>query len=161
MGFYCCNFCSHCRRSRDLCKCISGSCWLYCWWYHNIVQRNAIVLWSDVLLWHFPGNEHAHSHLGQSNTHSHSHSHDTQHTHGGSKPARVSEFDIDKVRSTLKQFTRDWGAEVSILITNSIAINWRILTICVWKGKRERDACYQPMLEALLRHFGNVSEANR
>ena len=49
--------------------------------------------------------------------HSHSHSHESGHRHtrnidkrSGFKP---SENDLDKLRSTLKQFVRDWSAEVS------------------------------------------------
>ncbi|KAG8808328.1 hypothetical protein FRC17_004001 [Serendipita sp. 399] len=43
----------------------------------------------------------------------------------------VSPADMDKVRTTLKQFVRDWSEE----------------------GRAERDQCYKPMIEALLNHF--------
>ncbi|KAF8333131.1 N2227-like protein-domain-containing protein [Cantharellus anzutake] len=74
------------------------------------------------------------------------HSHDggqTWHTaHGQGKHGsrrgekkRVSDNDMDKLRSTLKQFVRDWSVE----------------------GKPEREACYDPILEALDMHFTNLS----
>lgn len=46
---------------------------------------------------------------------------------------------MDKLRSTLKQFVRDWSAE----------------------GKAERDACYVPVQEALLAHFSDIPAAER
>lgn len=46
---------------------------------------------------------------------------------------------MDKLRSTLKQFVRDWAKE----------------------GKIERDACYEPMKEALIEHFKDVPESER
>ncbi|KIM53992.1 hypothetical protein SCLCIDRAFT_137704 [Scleroderma citrinum Foug A] len=42
-----------------------------------------------------------------------------------------TEFDMDKLRSTLKLFVRDWSHD----------------------GKPERDACYEPMKEALMTYF--------
>ncbi|KIM41212.1 hypothetical protein M413DRAFT_27609 [Hebeloma cylindrosporum] len=88
-----------------------------------------------------------------STTHSHSHSHsrlhsDRQHHHGrhDGRPNRrkkytPTEFDMDKLRSTLKQLVRDWSEE----------------------GKEEREACYKPMKDALEQHFANVTspEARR
>ena len=47
----------------------------------------------------------------------------------GQQPA--SEFDMDKVKSTLKQFVRDWSSE----------------------GKVERDACYTPVVEEIVKNF--------
>ncbi|XP_078576459.1 carnosine N-methyltransferase-like [Branchiostoma floridae x Branchiostoma japonicum] len=41
------------------------------------------------------------------------------------------EFDMDKVKTTLKQFVRDWSAE----------------------GKVERDACYKPIIEEIQQRF--------
>eukprot|EP00667_Euglena_gracilis_P017391 EG_transcript_18319 len=67
--------------------------------------------------------QHAHSH-----THSHAHSH--------TNAIAPSEPDIDKVRSTLRQFVRDWGAA----------------------GQPERDACYGPMLQALDGHFSSQED---
>lgn len=61
---------------------------------------------------------------GHSHCHSHSHS---QHSHidtlppnGGLEPSRKNrykptEFDMDKLRSTIKQFVRDWSEEVSFI----------------------------------------------
>eukprot|EP00128_Syssomonas_multiformis_P000879 Colp12_sorted_trinity150504_noHs@22405 len=43
------------------------------------------------------------------------------------KKARPAEFEMDKVRSTIKQFVRDWSTE----------------------GAAERDACYKPILDRL------------
>ena len=43
----------------------------------------------------------------------------------GSQPA--SEFDMDKVKTTVKQFVRDWSND----------------------GKNERDACYKPVLDEI------------
>ncbi|KAJ3099775.1 Chromodomain-helicase-DNA-binding protein 1-like [Phlyctochytrium planicorne] len=54
-------------------------------------------------------------------------------------PEPVMESDMDKVRSTLKQFVRDWSAE----------------------GKEERDATYKPILDTLERYFKDVSEDER
>ncbi|KAI8148881.1 N2227-like protein-domain-containing protein [Fennellomyces sp. T-0311] len=51
----------------------------------------------------------------------------------------VTPMDMDKVRSTLKQFVRDWADE----------------------GKPERDATYGPILDELERIYGDVDEADR
>ncbi|KJA23747.1 hypothetical protein HYPSUDRAFT_184819 [Hypholoma sublateritium FD-334 SS-4] len=74
-------------------------------------------------------------------THSHSHSQDLPHSHshsdGPSKrhsKHRPSEFDMDKLRSTLKQLVRDWSEE----------------------GQPEREAAYKPMKDALVQHFSHV-----
>ncbi|KAM9330709.1 carnosine N-methyltransferase [Gastrophryne carolinensis] len=50
---------------------------------------------------------------------------------GHRKPGPVSTFDMDKLKSTIKQFVRDWSAD----------------------GKAERDACYQPIIEEILKTF--------
>ncbi|KAF9237126.1 N2227-domain-containing protein [Melanogaster broomeanus] len=72
-----------------------------------------------------------HSHHG----HSHSHDHNTQNSVPGRPQARgkykPTDFDMDKLRSTLKQFVRDWSED----------------------GKAERDLCYEPMKKALEQHF--------
>ncbi|KAI5119470.1 hypothetical protein M0805_007204 [Coniferiporia weirii] len=93
-----------------------------------------------------PQYPHSHKH---SHVHSHSHSHSASsqshlnHTHDSpsSKKGRYrpTDFDMDKLRSTLKQFVRDWSEE----------------------GKVERDACYEPMKEALLKHFASVPNEER
>ncbi|EJD01859.1 N2227-domain-containing protein [Fomitiporia mediterranea MF3/22] len=94
------------------------------------------------------GSNHIHSHLHSGGPH-----HGFSHLHPGSsvnntaqdrpsskkKRYRPTDFDMDKLRSTLKQFVRDWSDE----------------------GKSERDVCYEPMKDALLRHFANVPEAER
>lgn len=83
---------------------------------------------------------HAHSH---SHDHSHGRSHGRSHDHSHPEPEkhkyRPTEADIDKLRSTLKQFVRDWSVE----------------------GKVERDACYAPIIQALVSHFGDIPEQER
>ncbi|PWN37854.1 N2227-domain-containing protein, partial [Meira miltonrushii] len=56
---------------------------------------------------------------------------------GKEKP--VSSHDVDKVRSTLKQFVRDWSEE----------------------GASEREAAYDPILEALEKRFAHIPSAQR
>lgn len=51
----------------------------------------------------------------------------------------VSSDDLDKVRSTLKQFYRDWSAE----------------------GAIDRDACYKPVMNELERRFGSLPAAEK
>ncbi|EPS96381.1 hypothetical protein FOMPIDRAFT_1038167 [Fomitopsis schrenkii] len=89
---------------------------------------------------------HSHSHDHGSHSHSHSHSHDAPGISYGdhANPAkrkhyRPTEFDVDKLRSTLKQFVRDWSEE----------------------GRTEREVCYAPMREALLQHFSGVPLSER
>ncbi|KAG6331016.1 hypothetical protein ID866_8071 [Astraeus odoratus] len=60
------------------------------------------------------------------------------HTRHGSRPSdprkntyKPTEFDMDKLRSTIKLFVRDWSED----------------------GKQERDQCYEPMKKALEEHF--------
>jgi len=87
---------------------------------------------------------------GLSHSHSHSHSHSSPHLNEQSptqgkhidtpqKKYKPSDFDMDKLRSTLKQFVRDWSEE----------------------GTNEREACYRPMKEALLQHFANIPSEER
>ncbi|EPQ50789.1 N2227-domain-containing protein [Gloeophyllum trabeum ATCC 11539] len=87
---------------------------------------------------------HTHSHDGPHHGHTHSHSHGPplnlssgSGTASGSQKARryrPTDNDMDKLRSTLKQFVRDWSEE----------------------GKAERHACYKPMQDALQAHFAHV-----
>jgi len=46
---------------------------------------------------------------------------------------------MEKLRSTIKQFVRDWSEE----------------------GREERDACYQPMKDALVEHFSDIPAEER
>ncbi|KAG1730248.1 N2227-domain-containing protein [Suillus paluster] len=78
--------------------------------------------------------------------HRHSHSHD--HANSTPDPRVVSnhrgkykptDFDMDKLRSTLKQFVRDWSEE----------------------GKEERETCYTPMKDALVAHFSDQPPESR
>ncbi|KAF9255445.1 N2227-domain-containing protein [Marasmius fiardii PR-910] len=83
------------------------------------------------------GAKHSHSH-----SHGHTHEHGHDHSHEAprkSKKYRPNEGDMDKVRSTLKQFVRDWSEE----------------------GKEERETSYGPMKEALLAHFHDIPERER
>lgn len=63
----------------------------------------------------------AHTHDHDHNLHSHSHSDpSSSHSHHGGatilptprKRYKPTEYDMDKLRSTMKQFVRDWSAEV-------------------------------------------------
>ncbi|WVQ95725.1 hypothetical protein IAU59_002824 [Kwoniella sp. CBS 9459] len=83
---------------------------------------------------------HSHSHADASHTHGHS-GEGKSHSHGSSPsdPKRSQgEADLaqDKIRSTLRSFVRDWAIE----------------------GRRERSACYDPILEALERHFPALNQ---
>uniref|UniRef100_A0A8C4UHX6 Carnosine N-methyltransferase 1 n=1 Tax=Falco tinnunculus TaxID=100819 RepID=A0A8C4UHX6_FALTI len=51
--------------------------------------------------------------------------------HGRWKITPASTFDMDKLKSTLKQFVRDWSEE----------------------GKPERDSCYQPIISEIVKNF--------
>ncbi|KAJ7667264.1 N2227-domain-containing protein [Mycena rosella] len=86
-------------------------------------------------------NHHSHEHVSPGHTHSHDHSY--SHTHDGTPQRRgrykPTDFDMDKLRSTLKQFVRDWSVE----------------------GREEREACYKPMKEALLTHFAEIPVSER
>jgi carnosine N-methyltransferase len=61
-----------------------------------------------------------------------SHSHD--HGNLSTQRRRPTDHDMDKLRSTLKQFVRDWSIE----------------------GAVEREACYKPMEDALLAYFSDI-----
>ncbi|TEB32801.1 N2227-domain-containing protein [Coprinellus micaceus] len=81
----------------------------------------------------------SHSHDEPSHGHSHSHAGPSHsHSHGGPSAPRTkkkpTDFDMDKLRSTLKQFVRDWSKE----------------------GAVERDQCYKPLVDALLEFYPNV-----
>ncbi|KAJ1301282.1 hypothetical protein OPQ81_003687 [Rhizoctonia solani] len=86
---------------------------------------------------------HGHDDHDHGHDHDHDHGHSHGHTHSGQtrriKRSPQMDFDMDKVRSTLKQFVRDWGVE----------------------GKVERDSCYGPMLDALCEHFHDVPVEER
>jgi carnosine N-methyltransferase len=57
---------------------------------------------------------------GHTHSHSHSHSHDVAKADRDSasvkkrKRYRPTDFDMEKLRSTIKQFVRDWSEEVHI-----------------------------------------------
>jgi carnosine N-methyltransferase len=77
---------------------------------------------------------------GDSNLPTHSHNMDTRAPEAIVLPGtprrhyRPTDFDMDKLRSTIKQFVRDWSEE----------------------GKEERDTCYGPMKDALLEHYSDI-----
>lgn len=50
---------------------------------------------------------------------------------GRGKITPASTFDMDKLKSTLKQFVRDWSEE----------------------GKPERESCYQPIISEIVKNF--------
>jgi hypothetical protein len=72
-----------------------------------------------------PKEPHPYDVLHEAHVHSHVHgsySHDHSHPHPFAQPEpetgtqqRVSDSDMDKLRSTLKQFVRDWSAEVKAM----------------------------------------------
>ncbi|KAJ4486811.1 N2227-like protein-domain-containing protein [Lentinula lateritia] len=82
---------------------------------------------------------HSHSHSHSPHSHSHSHSHSQPHSLQSPKEYKPTEFDMDKLRSTLKQFVRDWSAE----------------------GQEERETSYGPMKDALLAHFSDIPKEER
>ncbi|KZV96043.1 N2227-domain-containing protein [Exidia glandulosa HHB12029] len=90
---------------------------------------------------HSHGHGHSHSHSHSAPSHSHSHSHAHPHSHASPQPqqSKPTEHDMEKVRSTIKQFVRDWSDE----------------------GKPERDQCYKPMLDALLERYKDVPDSER
>lgn len=59
--------------------------------------------------------DHAHDH-GSEHSHEHNRTHRHSRRHSRNAPARyqASSSDMEKVRSTLKQFVRDWSEEVCI-----------------------------------------------
>ncbi|KAI0705395.1 N2227-domain-containing protein [Earliella scabrosa] len=99
---------------------------------------------------HSHGDSHSHGHSHGSHSHSHDHSHDGTHAHPhhasvssdsgkNIKKYKPTEGDMEKLRSTLKQLVRDWSVE----------------------GKVERDACYEPIKQALLQHFHDIPPEER
>ncbi|KAJ6621039.1 N2227-domain-containing protein [Mycena sp. CBHHK59/15] len=86
---------------------------------------------------------HSHDHDSLGHSHSHGHGHRHSHSHDGTPRNRrrykPTDFDMDKLRSTLKQFVRDWSVE----------------------GKEEREACYKPMKDALVAHFSGIPDSER
>lgn len=70
---------------------------------------------------------------------SNSNSNSDQTAKNRSSRQRIPDHDLDKVRSTIKQFVRDWSHE----------------------GTSEREAAYDPILEALENAFKHVSAVQR
>ncbi|KAG1719874.1 N2227-domain-containing protein [Suillus lakei] len=87
---------------------------------------------------HSHGDVHAHSHSHLHHRHSHLHDNtnatpDLRIVSKQQRKYKPTDFDMDKLRSTLKQFVRDWSQE----------------------GKEERETCYTPMKDALVAHFSD------
>ena len=61
---------------------------------------------------------------------------------------------MDKLRSTLKQFVRDWSTEVKTT-PNVKGV------LYLSQGEAERKSSYGQMEEALVQHFAHVSEEDR
>ena len=69
---------------------------------------------------------------------------------------------MEKLRSTLKQLVRDWSEEVSGAFLLSYIFVYRLVAhVSDFQGKPERDACYEPMKQALLEHFSDIPEEER
>ena len=92
------------------------------------------------------------------------HEHARSHSHGSRispstaqentrRRKRPTDFDIDKVRSTLKQLVRDWSEEVSLRCMCPYPSK---IHSCEKQGKDEREASYRPIREALLEHFSDI-----
>lgn len=129
-----------------------------------------------------PEHTHAHSHSNPSGlTHreplglEHSHSHDSPsnlHTHEHVGPQRApvpqrqrsryrpTEADMDKLRSTVKQFVRDWSVEVRVR-GKEVIERLNAYAVVTHQGKEERESCYAPMKEALLEQFKDIPEEER
>ncbi|PAV18218.1 N2227-domain-containing protein [Pyrrhoderma noxium] len=90
---------------------------------------------------HSGGHSHSHNHDHDHHPHSggHDHSHDHDDHSGSVEKYRPTEFDMNKLRSTLKQLVREWSEE----------------------GKEEREASFAPIKDALVEHFKNVPESER
>ncbi|TFK28276.1 N2227-domain-containing protein [Coprinopsis marcescibilis] len=79
--------------------------------------------------------EPSHSHrLAHAHEHAHSHGSHSHAAPGRKRKFRPTDFDMDKLRSTLKQFVRDWSEE----------------------GLSEREHCYKPMTDALVEYFSHA-----
>ncbi len=104
----------------------------------------------------------------------HGHEHSRSHSHGSHiipstgqentrRRKRPTEFDMDKVRSTLKQLVRDWSEEVR-LIPFVVCVHIPLKSTLVKKtkqGRDERESSYRPIREALLEHFSDIPMQER
>jgi len=109
-------------------------------------------------LWIGTSHSHSHSHLQWDNDHQRHHG---QHEGGPNlrKKYRPTEFDMDKLRSTLKQLVRDWSEEVSP--DGTVYFPLHSCDTSSFQGKEERETCYKPMKDALEQHFVNISPEAR
>ncbi|KAL1757419.1 N2227-like protein-domain-containing protein [Schizophyllum commune] len=83
--------------------------------------------------------DHSHTHSHDHGTHSHSHSAPASAPGRKRRRYKPTEFDMDKLRSTLKQLVRDWSEE----------------------GAEERALAYEPMKAALIEHFSDIPAGER
>ena len=65
---------------------------------------------------------------------------------------------MDKLRSTLKQFVRDWSTEVSTRVPLKASSSPYLDS---HEGEQEREACYKPMKDALLQYYSHVPKSRR
>ncbi|KAA1475264.1 N2227-domain-containing protein [Dentipellis sp. KUC8613] len=112
--------------------------------FGHMVDEELVEAEEDTAVREGPSHSHSHTHQhDHEHGHSHSHehgSHDHGHSHSApNKPYRPSDFDMDKLRSTLKQFVRDWSEE----------------------GREEREESYRPLKEALVAHFSDIPPEER
>lgn len=63
----------------------------------------------------------------------------------------------DKVRSTIRQFVRDWSEEVRCGPYGPVFFDSHVF----WQGKQERDTCYAPCLDALEKHYAHIPADER
>ncbi|ORY35874.1 N2227-like protein-domain-containing protein [Naematelia encephala] len=120
------------------------------------IRRNAEFIdeliadpvFADMLSEPIASDAHSHDHHHHDHTDNSSHSHSHSHSHSaprpqsnGEKKLSQAELDLaqDKVRSTLRSFVRDWSDE----------------------GAAERQACYDPCLEALEAHWESKGRDKR
>jgi hypothetical protein len=80
---------------------------------------------------------------------------------------QVMEFDMDKLRSTIKQFVRDWAEEVSLVhykrgwARKRVDVYSKLLLVLTPQGKAERDVTYTPLVQELMAHFLHVLPSER
>ena len=70
---------------------------------------------------------------------------------------QVSPFQMDKLQSALRQIVRDWSLE-GLLFVYCYVINCQshvVVALCL--GANERAQCYQPIIDAVLKHHPKPS----
>lgn len=74
---------------------------------------------------------------------------------------RTLDHDMDKLRSTIKQFVRDWSEEVRAVLNELLTALFLTTRRCGGQGKPERDSTYTPIVEALKDHFRDIPDERR